>query len=84
MISADMIGSLAGMCTTIAFVPQVIKVVKTKSTKDISLSMFSIFSFGVLLWIFFGFITSSNPIIISNVIILLLSGIILAYKIIFK
>ncbi|XOJ72708.1 SemiSWEET transporter [Candidatus Pelagibacter sp. Uisw_114] len=78
------VGFFAAFCTTVSFLPQVIKVYKTKSTKDISLYMFLIFTIGTFCWLIYGIIESSIPIIIANTITLILSAIILLYKIKFK
>jgi MtN3 and saliva related transmembrane protein len=78
------VGFFAAFCTTISFLPQVIKVYKTKSTKDISLYMFLIFTIGTFCWLIYGIIESSIPIILANTITLILSSIILLYKIKFK
>jgi len=78
------VGFFAAFCTTISFLPQVIKVYKTKSTKDISLYMFLIFTIGTFCWLIYGILESSLPIIIANTITLILSAIILLYKIKFK
>lgn len=80
----DFIGFLAAFCTTIAFLPQAFKVWKTKSTKDISLSMFIIFTSGVALWLLYGTIINNFPLIIANTITLVLSVFILIYKLNFK
>ena len=76
------IGFFAAFCTTIAFLPQAIKVYKTKSTKDISLYMFLIFTLGVLSWLIYGIAISDLPIILANAITLVLSFFILIYKLI--
>ena len=78
------IGFFAAFCTTIAFLPQAIKVYKTKSTKDISLYMFLIFTLGVLSWLIYGIAISDLPIILANAITLVLSFFILIYKLKFK
>ena len=78
------IGFFAGFCTTIAFIPQAFKVWRTKSTKDISLLMFLIFTTGVISWLIYGITISDFPIIIANSITLLLSIFILFYKIKYK
>ncbi|MGH9811215.1 MAG: SemiSWEET transporter, partial [Terriglobia bacterium] len=52
MITA--IGLLAAFCTTVAFLPQVIQTWRTRSTKDLSLPMFSIFTTGIFLWLVYG------------------------------
>jgi len=74
------IGFFAAFCTTVAFFPQAVKVWKTKSTQDISLSMFIIFTIGVFLWLVYGMLLSNLPLILANAITLLLSLFILIYK----
>ena len=78
------IGFFAAFCTTIAFLPQAIKVFKSKSTKDISLYMFLIFTIGVLSWLVYGLIINDMPIILENAVTLILSFFILIYKIKYK
>ena len=78
------IGFFAAFCTTIAFLPQAIKVYKTKSTKDISLYMFLIFTVGVLSWLIYGLIINDLPVILANAVTLILSFFILIYKIRYK
>ena len=74
------IGLLAGTLTTIAFLPQVIKTWKTKSTRDVSLEMFAIFCSGVLLWIIYGVLIKDLPLVLANVVTLSLASIILGFK----
>ena len=78
------IGFFAAFCTTISFLPQAIKVYKSKSTKDISLYMFLIFTIGTFCWLIYGIIISSLPIMAANIITLILSFFILIYKIRYK
>ena len=78
------VGSIAASLTTLAFVPQVIQVVKTKSTKDISLPMFVLFSIGVSLWLAYGLLLLAIPIIVANIVVLVLALTILFYKIKYK
>jgi MtN3 and saliva related transmembrane protein len=78
------IGFFAAFCTTFAFFPQAIKVWKSKSTKDISLYMFIIFTTGVLSWLIYGIIINNLPIIIANALTLILSIFILIYKLKYK
>lgn len=78
------LGLIAGTLTTISFVPQVIKVVTSKSTKDISFLMFLIFTIGVFAWLMYGLLINDLPVIIANFITFILSLIILSYKIRFK
>lgn len=60
------IGYFAAMCTTIAFIPQVIKIYKTKHTKDISTGMFLLMNVGLIFWLIYGIMIFSLPIIIAN------------------
>lgn len=81
MQGTDIIGLLAGTLTTVAFVPQLLKIYASKSGKDVSARMFVIFSTGVALWLVYGMLIGSLPIIVANVVTLVLSVIILALKI---
>ena len=74
-------GYLAAACTTIAFIPQAIKVHKTKQTEDISLGMFILTTVGVLFWFIYGIMISSYPVIIANFITFILSLYVLIMKI---
>ena len=78
------IGFVAAVLTTVAFIPQVLKAVKTKSTKDISLGMYVIFCSGVFLWFVYGMLILSWPVIIANILAFSLALIILSYKIKYK
>ena len=77
----EIIGLIAAVCTTFAFVPQVIKVWKTKQTKDLSLRMYSIMFLGILLWLVYGIIIDSLSIILANVVTATLVGTILVHVI---
>lgn len=79
-----MIGSIAGIMTTCAFIPQVIKVVKTKDTASISLLMYCISVSGICLWVIHGFIIKDAAVLFANLFTLILSSIILIYKIKYK
>ncbi|AHM59873.1 Cystinosin/ERS1p repeat protein [Flammeovirgaceae bacterium 311] len=78
------IGLVAGFCTTIAFLPQVIKTWRSRSAKDISLGMFLFFVLGVMLWLVYGVLVRDLPIILANGITLILAGCILFFKVTFK
>ncbi|MDD3421546.1 MAG: SemiSWEET transporter [Methanocellales archaeon] len=78
------IGLVAATCTTISFVPQVIRTIKTKHTKDLSLTMYSIFTTGIFLWLVYGILIKDLPIIIANAITLLFTFTILILKIKYK
>ena len=84
MESANILGLLAGALTTVAFIPQVIKIWKTKHARDISLGMFAIFSLGVLLWLFYGIQIESLPVIVANTVTMGLSLTILIFKFRYK
>jgi MtN3 and saliva related transmembrane protein len=75
-----LIGLAAAFCTTIAFLPQVIKTWRTRSTKDISLAMFLVFTTGIFLWLVYGLIIGDVPLITANGITFVLSGTILYFK----
>lgn len=60
------LGSVAAFCTTVSLLPQLLKVVRTKSAKDISVRMFLIFSTGVLLWFVYGLLDDSLPMMVGN------------------
>jgi len=75
-----LLGSLAGICTTGAFLPQVIRTWRTRSTDDISLGMFSLMVLGILLWLIYGLEQSDWPLIIADGVSLVLAGIILCLK----
>ncbi len=77
----ESVGLVAGLLTTTAFIPQVWKIYQTKSGKDISARMFSIFSLGIVLWLLYGILLGSVPLILSNVVTLILSLTILALKV---
>lgn len=75
----EIIGLIAAVCTTFAFIPQVMKVWKTKQTKDLSLRMYSIMFIGILLWLVYGIRIDSLSIILANVVTATLVGTILVY-----
>ena len=79
-----MIGSIAAVLTTFAFLPQVIKVIKTKDTESIALGMYLMQVVGIGLWLVHGLVIQDLPLISANSISLILSAIILAYKIQYK
>ena len=81
MDTTTVLGLVAGFLTTIAFVPQVTKIWKEKSAKDVSLPTFLAFSLGVALWMTYGIMKSEPPIILWNAVTLVLSGAIVAMKI---
>lgn len=78
------IGLVAGTLTTISFLPQLIKTLKTRSAKDVSLLMFLGFSLGVALWLVYGIMRDDIVVILFNAITLVLASAILYFKIRFE
>jgi MtN3 and saliva related transmembrane protein len=76
----EAIGFLAGLLATAAFVPQVVRAWKTRSTRDLSLVTIVAFTAGVSLWILYGVLIHSLPVVIWNVVTLGLNLGILAAK----
>jgi MtN3 and saliva related transmembrane protein len=74
------IGAIAAVCTTVAFVPQVIKSWRTRDLSGISLPMYTIFTLGVILWLVYGLLIGDWPVIIANAITALLAGVVLLLK----
>ena len=77
----ESIGLLAAFLTTTAFFPQVIKTVKTKSTGDLSLPMYTLMFSGTVSWLIYGLLKSDLPITLANAISSLASFVIFYYKI---
>ena len=75
------VGSMAAICTTISFVPQLVRVWRRKSASDISISMFLLFSFGLVCWLIYGFLLDSVPMIAANSATLALAVAILVLKV---
>ena len=82
--NTDYYGYAAAILTTIAFLPQLIKTIKTKKAEDVSLITLIMFLTGVLSWIIYGFKISSFPILIANIITFILNLLILIFKITFS
>ena len=77
----DWIGFAAGALTTLAFLPQVLKVWRSKSVQDISLGMYMVITVGVSLWIWYGFRVGSVPVMVGNILVLLQTILVLVAKI---
>jgi MtN3 and saliva related transmembrane protein len=80
----DLVGYSAAILTTVAFVPQALKSWQTRDLSGVSLPMYGLFTLGVALWLAYGAMLGSWPIIVANTITLALSGAVLALKIIHK
>ncbi|MGH4050687.1 MAG: SemiSWEET transporter [Clostridium sp.] len=75
------LGFTAAIFTTLSFLPQAIKVIKTKNTSGISLSMYLMFTIGVFLWFIYGIYTKQTSIALANGITLIFALIILKHTI---
>ena len=81
---AAWIGYVAGLLTTLAFVPQAWYIWRTRSTRDVSLHTFSVFTVGITLWLAYGVLKGEWPIVLWNGVTLLLAIAILVMKLRFK
>ncbi|MBP2623293.1 SemiSWEET transporter [Streptococcus oricebi] len=79
-----MIGMIAAVLTTFGFVPQVIKVIRTKDTESIALGMYLMTVIGMGLWLIHGLMIGDLALITANSISFVLAGIVLVYKIKYK
>jgi MtN3 and saliva related transmembrane protein len=85
MFSAlELLGFAAGACTTLSFVPQVMRIWKTRSAEDVSLAMYLIFCVGIVLWICYGLLKAATPIVFANILTLLLAFAVLVMKFFFR
>ena len=83
-IYIEFFGFFAAILTTLAFIPQLIKTLKTKTAEDVSLTTLIMFLTGVASWVIYGIQISSKPILIANVITFLLNFLILVFKLIYS
>tara|TARA_Y100001978_G_scaffold126015_1_gene112376 strand:- start:687 stop:953 length:267 start_codon:yes stop_codon:yes gene_type:complete len=83
-LNVEFFGYFAAILTTLAFLPQLIKTLKTKKADDVSLLTLIMFLTGVLSWIIYGYKISSTPILIANITTFVLNFLILIFKITFS
>jgi len=83
-INIEFFGYFAAILTTLAFLPQLIKTLKTKKAEDVSLITLIMFLTGVFSWIIYGYKISSTPILIANIVTFILNFLILIFKINFS
>ena len=76
-----LLGLVAAICTTLSFLPQALKIIKTKETGGISLMMYVLLECGLFLWLVYGFLIHNLPLILANGVALLFSSIVLVLKI---
>ncbi len=77
----ELVGYTAAVCTSLSFLPQALKVLKTKDTQSLSLVMYSVFTFGVMMWLSYGILLNDLPMILANVLTFILAFFILLMKI---
>ena len=80
MMSMEWAGYLAAAMTTLAFVPQAVKTIRTRDTRSISLGMYVVFTAGIAMWLVYGIALKSMPMILANIVTFLLSATILGMK----
>lgn len=80
MANMEWAGYLAAAMTTLAFVPQAIKTIRTGDTRGISLGMYVVFTIGIAFWLVYGIALQSTPMILSNIVTFMLSATILGLK----
>ena len=80
----DVVGSAAACLTTISFVPQAWQSFRTRDVSGISLGMYSVFTAGVAMWLAYGVLMDSWPIVVANAVTLVFSIAILAMKLRFR
>ena len=79
-MSLGWMGYAAATCTTLSFIPQAVKTIRSRDTSGISLWMYVVFTFGIACWFGYGLVLHSWPMIVSNAITFLLSSTILGLK----
>lgn len=80
----DIIGYLAAFGTTISFLPQAVKTIRTKDTSGISFAMYAIFTAGTFFWLIYGIMAPSWPVAVANAITFIFASTILIYKVRYK
>jgi MtN3 and saliva related transmembrane protein len=78
---SELIGYCAAFLTTLSFVPQAWLTFRTRDVRGISLGMYSVFTFGVALWLLYGVLMGAWPILLANAVTLALASVILTMKV---
>ena len=84
MNTITIMGLMAGFLTTGSFLPQIIKTIRTKDTKNISLLMYVFYVIGVILWLIYGYVISDAVLLITNSFSFVFGVTLLVMKIIYK
>lgn len=79
-MNLEWMGVVAATLTTLAFVPQAVKTIRTRDTQSISLGMYVVFTVGIVFWFGYGIALDSWPMIVSNAITFVLAATILGLK----
>ncbi|MGH8279143.1 MAG: SemiSWEET transporter [Gammaproteobacteria bacterium] len=77
---SPVIGFVAAACTTLAFVPQVWRSLRTHNTGSLSLGMYAVFTLGTMLWVAYGAWSRDLPVLLANAVTLCLAGVVLILK----
>jgi MtN3 and saliva related transmembrane protein len=80
-MNLDQLGYIAAILTTVAFVPQAVKTIRSRDTRAISLWMYVTFTAGIAVWLAYGVALNAWPIILSNSVVFPLAAVILAFKV---
>ena len=78
------VGLMAAACTSISFLPQAIKTIKTRQVNDLSLGMYSVLTTGIFLWFVYGLFINDLPIVLANGLTLVFTGTILVLIVRYK
>lgn len=84
MTPIELLGYSAGTISSLVFLPQVIKTWKSKSASDISLLMFTLATLSVVMWLIYGILIKNGAVIYTNTTVLLLSLIMMYFKMRYK
>jgi MtN3 and saliva related transmembrane protein len=76
----ETIGTCAAVLTTVSFIPQAWLTLRTRDVSGISVSMYSVFTLGVALWLLYGVLLQAWPVIIANAVTLALAASILGMR----
>lgn len=76
----ELLGFIAAILNTISFLPPLIRIWRFSSVKDILTSMYVIYTFSIILWLIYGIVIKSGPLILAEILTLILVSIILAMK----
>jgi len=80
LLDAPALGYIAALLTSVSFVPQAIKTIRSRDTRGVSMAMYVTFTAGTAMWLWYGMAIRSLPVMASSGVTLLLSGTILAMK----